>query len=97
VSATAWKRIQMGLTIAWAILLIPSVLWWKSSILWIIAMSCYANVAASGAAWMAARGDENAVGKSDLEPIRDALRTLLADQAVLLDRVAPVEVDQPDT
>lgn len=97
-SATAWKRIQLGLTVAWAILLVPSVLWWKNSVPWIVAMSAYANVAASGAAWMAARADEDSVGKSDLEPIKAALRTLLADQAVILDRVAPAdaEVDRLD-
>jgi hypothetical protein len=96
VSATAWKRVQLGCTILWAVLIIPSVIWWRNSLAWVVAMSAYALVASHAAGWMAARGDENSADKSDLEPIRAALRTLLANQAVLLDRVAPVEVDQPE-
>ena len=38
------------MTIVWIILLIPSLLIWKDSILWIIIMSWWANVAASAAA-----------------------------------------------
>lgn len=75
-SAKAWKRVQMGLTIAWVILMVPSVIWWKNSVPWLIFMSVWANVAASAAAWMAAKGDENSVGKEDLEPIYAALHSL---------------------
>lgn len=32
---------------AWALLIVPTVLWWKHSILWIALMSVYANFAAA--------------------------------------------------
>lgn len=41
-------------TLVWAMLLIPSLLWWKDSLLWIIVMSWWANVSASAAACLAA-------------------------------------------
>ncbi|AYN57954.1 hypothetical protein HWB90_gp004 [Mycobacterium phage Fowlmouth] len=41
-------------TIAWAILLVPSLLWWQDSLLWVIVMSWWANVASSAAAFLAA-------------------------------------------
>ena len=41
----------------WVLLLVPSLLWWKESILWIIVMSWWANVAASAAAAVAAHGE----------------------------------------
>lgn len=95
-SATAWRWIQLSSTLIWIGLIWPSVTVWRESVAWIVFMSVFANVAASAAGWMAARSEQNTVDKTDLDPIRDALRTLLAEQAVLLDRVAPVEVDQPD-
>lgn len=49
-------------TVVWAVLLVPSLLWWKDSILWIIVMSWWANVAASAAAfysvWTEAKSQE---------------------------------------
>jgi hypothetical protein len=40
-------------TFAWALLLIPTLLWWKESLTWVIIMSWWANVASSGAFWWA--------------------------------------------
>lgn len=50
-------RINLGLTITWAVLIVPSVIWWKNSVPWLVAMSCYANVAGHAAAWMGARSE----------------------------------------
>lgn len=44
-------------TLVWFVLLVPSLLIWKDSILWIIVMSWWANVAASAAAFVAAHGE----------------------------------------
>ena len=48
----AWLRHNRHLVIAWAwgLLLVPTLLWWKESILWVAVMSVYANIAASAAA-----------------------------------------------
>ena len=38
--------LHRGLAIVWALLAIPGVLWWKTSILFVILCSLYANLAA---------------------------------------------------
>lgn len=43
------------IAIAWALALVPTLLWWKDSILWVAFMSLYANVASH---WSAAEGAE---------------------------------------
>ncbi len=34
---------HVSLAIMWALLLIPTLIWWKESILWVATMSLYAN------------------------------------------------------
>jgi hypothetical protein len=34
----------------WILLILPTVLWWKESILWVALMSLYANIEASASA-----------------------------------------------
>jgi hypothetical protein len=46
--------IQGALTLTWTLLVIPSVLWWRTSIAWVVLMSAWANVAAHAAGWIAA-------------------------------------------
>lgn len=51
-------------TLVWILLIIPSLLWWSESILWVVLMSTWANIAGHWSAWQAARvetkEDENA-------------------------------------
>lgn len=58
-TAKHWKWVWLILTVVWAILLVPSILWWKDSLLWVIIMSWGANVAASAAAYLSARADQH--------------------------------------
>ena len=51
--------IHLILTIVWALLLIPTVLFWKDSILWISIMSVYAIVSTHWGGYQAARAEEN--------------------------------------
>lgn len=44
----------------WALLLIPTLLWWKDSILWVAAMSLYANFIGHWSAYQAKRAEEAA-------------------------------------
>lgn len=37
-------------TVGWVLLLVPTLLWWQDSLLWVIIMSWWANVAASASA-----------------------------------------------
>ncbi len=54
-----WRKVHLVLTITWSALLIPSVLWWHQSILWVVFMSCYANVAGHWAGYQAARAESD--------------------------------------
>lgn len=47
-------------TVVWLLLIIPSLLWWKESLLWVILMSVWANVASHFGAWQAARAEDAA-------------------------------------
>lgn len=39
------------------LLIIPTMIWWKDSILWVALMSVWANVVSHGTAWQAARAE----------------------------------------
>lgn len=59
ISPRTWKRVHWTLTVVWALMLIPTLLWWSDSILWVAGMSLYANVAGHWAAAQAAEADEH--------------------------------------
>ena len=44
-------------TLVWIMLAIPSVLFWSESVLWVIILSVWANVASHWASWQAARAE----------------------------------------
>jgi hypothetical protein len=48
-------RIQLALTAVWALAIVPTLLWWRDSILWVAFMSLWANVASHWASYEAAR------------------------------------------
>jgi hypothetical protein len=48
------------LAAAWALLLIPTLLFWKSSVLWVAAMSLYANFIGHLSAARASRAEQEA-------------------------------------
>lgn len=51
------SRFHLAMVVVWAGLLVPTLLWWKESILWVAAMSLYANMAAHWGAWQGARAE----------------------------------------
>lgn len=57
-TAAALRRIHLTLAAVWALLAVPTVLWWKDSILWVALMSVYAIVIAHLAAYDAARAED---------------------------------------
>jgi hypothetical protein len=57
-------RIHLALTVMWSGLAIPTVIWWRQSILWVAFMSLYANIASHAAAWEAAKAKQ-AIQKED--------------------------------
>lgn len=58
--AAALCRLHLALTITWALLAIPTLLWWRESILWVAFMSLYANVAAHWSAFQGTRAEREA-------------------------------------
>lgn len=55
-----WRRVHATLTILWFVAIVPTLLWWRDSVLWVALISCYANAAAHFSAWQGSRAeDEN--------------------------------------
>jgi hypothetical protein len=50
-------RFHLIMSCAWAVMLVPTLLWWKSSILWVAAMSLYANFIGHWSALQGARAE----------------------------------------
>lgn len=53
-------RINLLMTAVWAILLVPTLIWWKQSVLWVALMSLYANVVGHWSAYQASRAEVEA-------------------------------------
>lgn len=53
--ARALARFHARMMAVWALLLIPTLIWWKNSILWVAAMSLYANFVGHFSAYDACR------------------------------------------
>jgi hypothetical protein len=57
--ATKWApRIHGGLATLWIILIIPTMMWWHDSILWVLLISIYANIVGHWSAYQAAHAEK---------------------------------------
>lgn len=56
-------RLHAVLTMIWIAAVIPTLLWWKDSILWVGLMSCWANIASHWACHAAAKAEIQAKKK----------------------------------
>ncbi|WP_101791019.1 hypothetical protein [Nonomuraea indica] len=52
-----WARVQLALALVWMLLIAPTLIWWRDSVLWVALMSLWANIAAHLSAWQAARAE----------------------------------------
>jgi hypothetical protein len=50
-----FRRLHLALAVIWTLLLIPSVMWWHDSILWVVFMSAYAIIVSHVSSYQAAR------------------------------------------
>lgn len=57
-SGRAWVRVHVALAGVWALLLLPTLLYWRNSVLWVAFMSLYANFVGHLSAAQAARAEE---------------------------------------
>jgi hypothetical protein len=81
-----WVRIHGALTVAWILLITPSVLFWRDSVAWLVIMSVWANVASSAASWQAAKADRSSVSMDDLRRVEGKIDQLLGKASLLVTR-----------
>lgn len=75
-----WKHFHAALTILWAVLLVPSVVWWRNSVPWLVFMSAWALVASHWAGVEADRADDrNKVLMAKLAKQLDSIENRLAE------------------
>lgn len=53
------RTIHLALALFWVCLIVPTILWWKESILWIAFMSLYAIVGTHVSAYQGARAEDS--------------------------------------
>lgn len=58
-TAPQLRHFHLGMMVVWALLAIPTILLWPSSILWVAFMSLYANFVGHFSAWQGSRAEEN--------------------------------------
>lgn len=51
------SHFHAAMTVFWLLLIVPSLIWWKDSILFVILISLWANVASHWASYQAARAE----------------------------------------
>ena len=56
-AASTLEKIHFGGMVVWAALVLPTILVWKESILWVAFMSLYANFVGHFSGWDAARAE----------------------------------------
>ncbi|HHD2897751.1 hypothetical protein ACO1YZ_21545 [Klebsiella quasipneumoniae subsp. similipneumoniae] len=59
------KRCHLVAAVMWVGLAIPSLIWWKDSVLWAILISIYANIVGHLSGYSAARADQAAEENED--------------------------------
>ena len=53
------STIHTALTLVWAALVLPTLFWWRESVMWVALMSLWANIASHWAAREAAKAKES--------------------------------------
>ena len=59
------KRCHLVAAVMWVGLAIPSLIWWKDSVLWVILISIYANIVGHLSGYNTARADKEAEESED--------------------------------
>jgi len=52
-------KLHLWLTVMWIALILPTYLWWKDSIFWVLLISIYANAIGHLSAWQATQAEKN--------------------------------------
>ena len=89
VSPRTWAKVHGVLTVTWALLMVPSLLFWQESVPWLVVMSCWANIAGSAASWQSAKADRDAPTGEALERVDRRVVALLRMSAIRGNRSGP--------
>lgn len=57
VSPRGWQRFHAASTVVWAILILPTLLFWRDSVLFVGIVSCYANAVGHFSAYQGSRAE----------------------------------------
>lgn len=49
---------HLAASVLWAVAVVPTLLWWRDSVLWVLMVSLWANVVSHASAYEAARAKE---------------------------------------
>ena len=77
-SATGWRRLHLVMTVVWFSLVVPTVIFWADSVLWVALISCYANAVGHFSAWQATRAEESDADEGDVDTLEAKVDELLA-------------------
>ena len=83
---TRASKVHIGLTAFWALMMVPTILFFKDSVLWVSIVSIYALVASHWSAYEAAQAGVH----------RDTLRQIRAVTDALAQLMTSYQEDQPD-
>jgi hypothetical protein len=72
-SPEVMAKFNLAMTVLWSLLLIPTVIWWKDSLLWVLIMSAYANIVGHWSAYQGSRAGVEAERNGDTDS-KDAVR-----------------------
>lgn len=62
----AWlRRFHAAAALVWLALVVPTVLWWRESVPWLVFMSIYTIIIDHAGAWQASRAESAANGDDD--------------------------------
>jgi hypothetical protein len=65
VKAQTTVKMHRYLTVLWGCLSVPTILWWRDSIVWVVFMSLYANFVGHWSAYTAAKAERQAEKNGD--------------------------------
>lgn len=54
------RKFHAGAVVVWVLLIPPTLIWWKESILWVAMMSIWANIASHWSAFQAVGAEQEA-------------------------------------
>lgn len=65
ITAKGLRTFHAVATVGWIVLIVPTIVWWRESITWVVFMSIYAIIVSHFEAWQTARLERNQEKKEE--------------------------------